>query len=75
MPDDAEVLGLLALMLLHDARRGARVDDRGGYVSLDRQDRSKWDAGRVREELRARSCCGAPGIAPAPRRRIGAGSR
>src|SRR5437588_277844 len=39
MPDDAEVLGLLALMLLHDARRGARVDDRGAFVSLDRQDR------------------------------------
>jgi RNA polymerase sigma-70 factor (ECF subfamily) len=51
MPDDAEVLGLLALMLLHDARRGARVDDRGRYVPLDRQDRSRWDAGRVAEGL------------------------
>jgi RNA polymerase sigma-70 factor (ECF subfamily) len=49
MPDDAEVRGLLALMLLHDARRAARVDDRGAYVPLDRQDRSRWDAGRVRE--------------------------
>jgi RNA polymerase sigma-70 factor (ECF subfamily) len=52
MPDDAEVLGLLALMLLHDARRAARVDDHGGYVPLDRQDRSRWDAGRIREGLR-----------------------
>jgi RNA polymerase sigma-70 factor (ECF subfamily) len=51
MPDDPEVLGLLALMLLHDARRGARVDDRGGFVGLDHQDRSRWDAGRVREGL------------------------
>ena len=49
MPDDAEVRGLLALMLLHDARRAARVDDRGAYVPLDRQDRSRWDAGRVLE--------------------------
>ncbi|HET9608223.1 MAG TPA: sigma-70 family RNA polymerase sigma factor [Acidimicrobiales bacterium] len=52
MPDDPEVLGLLALMLLHDARRAARVDGGGGYVPLDRQDRSRWDAGRVREGLR-----------------------
>jgi RNA polymerase sigma-70 factor (ECF subfamily) len=49
MPDEAEVLGLLALMLLHDARRGARVDDRGEYVALDRQDRNRWDQGRIRE--------------------------
>ena len=52
MPTDPEVLGLLALMLLHDARRAARVDARGGYVPLDRQDRSRWDEGRVREGLR-----------------------
>jgi RNA polymerase sigma-70 factor, ECF subfamily len=52
MPGDAEVQGLLALMLLHDARRGARVDDRGGFVPLDRQDRSRWDQGRVREGVR-----------------------
>jgi RNA polymerase sigma-70 factor (ECF subfamily) len=51
MPDDAEVLGLLALMLLHDARRRARVDDRGNYVALDRQDRSLWDRDRIREGL------------------------
>ena len=52
MPDDAEVLGLLALMLLVDARRLARVDDQGGYVALADQDRSRWDAGRVGEGLR-----------------------
>jgi RNA polymerase sigma-70 factor (ECF subfamily) len=34
MPDDTEVWGLLALMLLHDARRAARVDAQGSYVSL-----------------------------------------
>jgi RNA polymerase sigma-70 factor, ECF subfamily len=52
MPDDAEVRGLLALMLLHDARRAARLDDQGGYVALDEQDRSRWDEGRIREGLR-----------------------
>jgi RNA polymerase sigma-70 factor, ECF subfamily len=51
MPDDAEVWGLLALMLLHDARRAARVDARGRYVALDAQDRSLWDADRIREGL------------------------
>jgi RNA polymerase sigma-70 factor, ECF subfamily len=53
MPAEAEVHGLLGLMLLHDARRGARVDDRGDYVALDEQDRTRWDAGRVREGLGA----------------------
>jgi RNA polymerase sigma-70 factor, ECF subfamily len=49
MPDDAETAGLLALMLIHDARRGARVDDAGAYVALPDQDRSRWDAGRLAE--------------------------
>jgi RNA polymerase sigma-70 factor (ECF subfamily) len=49
MPDDAEVLGLLALMLLHDARRAARVDSSGRYVAIDAQDRSLWDQDRIRE--------------------------
>jgi RNA polymerase sigma-70 factor, ECF subfamily len=52
MPDDAEVLGLLALMLLHDARRDARVDEIGRYVRLDEQDPARWDQGRIREGLR-----------------------
>src|SRR5215212_4347318 len=51
MPDDAEVWGLLALMLLHDARRAARVDPGGRYVALDAQDRSLWDRGRIRDGL------------------------
>ena len=51
MPDDAEVLGLLALMLLHDARRSARVDSDGGYVELAAQDRALWDRGLIAEGL------------------------
>jgi RNA polymerase sigma-70 factor, ECF subfamily len=53
MPDDPEVWGLLALMLLHDSRREARVDAAGRYVALDDQDRALWDQGRIREGLRA----------------------
>jgi RNA polymerase sigma-70 factor, ECF subfamily len=52
MPDDGEAGGLLALMLLHDARRAARVDDRGRYVALGEQDRARWDQGRIREGRR-----------------------
>jgi RNA polymerase sigma-70 factor (ECF subfamily) len=51
MPDDAEVWGLSALMLLHDARRAARVDASGRYVALDDQDRSRWNEDRLREGL------------------------
>lgn len=43
MPDEPEVIGLLALMLLHDARRPARIDVAGALVPLDEQDRSRWD--------------------------------
>ena len=53
MPDDAEVWGLLALMLLHDARRAARVDAEGRWVSIDDQDRSLWDQDRIRSGLAA----------------------
>jgi RNA polymerase sigma-70 factor, ECF subfamily len=49
MPDDPEVAGLLALMLLHDSRRDARVDEHGDLVALDDQDRAHWDRGRIRE--------------------------
>jgi RNA polymerase sigma-70 factor, ECF subfamily len=49
MPDDAETLGLLALMLISDARRGARVDDAGRYLALEEQDRALWDQGRMQE--------------------------
>jgi RNA polymerase sigma-70 factor (ECF subfamily) len=47
MPDDAETAGLLALMLIHDARRAARIDDAGDYVALPDQDRDRWDAERL----------------------------
>jgi len=49
MPDEPEVLGLLGLMLLHDARREARVGSDGELVLLDDQDRSRWDGGRIEE--------------------------
>jgi RNA polymerase sigma-70 factor (ECF subfamily) len=45
----AETLGLLALMLLHDARRAARIDSNGEIVLLADQDRTRWDAERIAE--------------------------
>jgi RNA polymerase sigma-70 factor (ECF subfamily) len=47
MPDDGEVAGLLALMLLTEARRAARVSASGELVPLDEQDRGAWDAALV----------------------------
>ena len=47
LPNEPENLGLLALMLLQDSRRRARVNDRGELVTLEEQDRSLWD----REEI------------------------
>ncbi len=49
MPDEPEASGLLALMLLHDARRDARTDADGALVLLDAQDRSQWDRERIAE--------------------------
>ena len=49
LPEDGEVAGLLALMLLIEARRTARVAPNGELVTLDEQDRSAWDAARVAE--------------------------
>ncbi|MCP2336082.1 RNA polymerase sigma factor [Actinomadura rupiterrae] len=49
LPDDGEVAGLLALMLLTDARRPARVDAEGLLQPLHRQDRTRWDAGAIAE--------------------------
>jgi RNA polymerase sigma-70 factor (ECF subfamily) len=49
MPDEPEVLGLLALVLLHDARRDARVGPAGELVLLDDQDRSRWDRTQINE--------------------------
>ncbi len=54
MPGESDVWGLLALMLLHDARRSARADALGRYVSFDEQDRSLWDRELIGEGMRAR---------------------
>ncbi|SDO68816.1 RNA polymerase, sigma subunit, ECF family [Nakamurella panacisegetis] len=65
LPGDGEVVGLLALMLLIEARRDARVSTGGELVTLDQQDRSAWDAPLVaeghqlvRERLAARTAPG-----------------
>ena len=47
--DEPEALGLLALMLLHEARRATRVDAAGDLILLENQDRSLWDRGRIIE--------------------------
>ncbi|WP_374195806.1 RNA polymerase sigma factor [Streptomyces sp. ISL-24] len=49
MPDEPEVLGLLALLLLHDARRDTRVDEAGDLVTLEDQDRTAWDRAEADE--------------------------
>ena len=52
MPDEPEALGLLALMLLHDARREARIGGDGELVLLDDQNRELWNAERIDEGRR-----------------------
>jgi RNA polymerase sigma factor (sigma-70 family) len=49
LPEDAEVAGLLALLLLTDARRMARTNREGDLVTLDQQDRSLWDRQQIAE--------------------------
>jgi RNA polymerase sigma-70 factor (ECF subfamily) len=51
MPDEPEALGLLALMVLHDARREGRVDEAGDLVPLEEQDRTRWDRAAIDEGL------------------------
>ena len=68
LPDEPEVTGLLALVLLHAGRRDARTDEAGLPVLLDGQDDGRWDAAVV-DEGRAAA---AEALARAPRR---AGSR
>jgi RNA polymerase sigma-70 factor, ECF subfamily len=51
MPDEPEPRGLLAMMLLHDARRDARVDEKGEMVLLDDQDRTRWHRAQIDEGL------------------------
>jgi predicted RNA polymerase sigma factor len=49
VPDDPEIAGLLALMLLHHARRPARLDPAGELVPLAQQDRTRWDTAMIAE--------------------------
>jgi RNA polymerase sigma-70 factor, ECF subfamily len=51
LPGEAEVKGLLALMLLHDARRDARRAEDGEWILLEEQDRQLWDKAKIREGL------------------------
>ncbi len=64
MPDEPEVAGLLALVLLQDSRRAARTDRHGDLVLLEDQDRSRWDADRIAEgraQLERSRLLGPPG--------------
>ena len=67
MPDDGEVAGLLALMLLTEARRTARISTSGELVALAEQDRGSWGAELVAEGhrlVRERLAAAAAGVAP-----------
>jgi RNA polymerase sigma-70 factor (ECF subfamily) len=67
MPDDGEVAGLLALMLLTEARRTARVSASGALVTLGEQDRGTWDTALIAEGhqlVRERLAAAAAGMAP-----------
>ena len=52
LPNEPENTGLLALMLLQDSRRHARVNDQGELVTLEQQDRSLWDRAEIDEGIR-----------------------
>ncbi len=63
-PNAPEVAGLLALLLLHDARRGARLNEKGEPVPLPEQDRARWDGGAIVSAtalLERVLACGKPG--------------
>ncbi len=51
MPDEPEVSGMLALMLLQHSRRDARVGGDGELITLEQQDRERWDREEIREGL------------------------
>lgn len=51
MPDDSENQGLLALILLQDSRRDSRVNENGELVTLEEQDRSRWDLNEIEEGI------------------------
>jgi RNA polymerase sigma-70 factor (ECF subfamily) len=52
LPDQPEALGLVALMLFHDSRRGTRTGPEGELILLADQDRSRWDRGEIEEGVR-----------------------
>ncbi|UDY37805.1 RNA polymerase sigma factor [Dermatobacter hominis] len=52
LPEDPEVLAVQALLVLHDARRAARFDDAGELVTLEDQDRTRWDHDRIDDGVR-----------------------
>jgi len=52
MPDEPESLGLLALMLLQNSRRETRVNESGELVTLEEQDRSRWDQNEIRQGIK-----------------------
>jgi RNA polymerase sigma-70 factor (ECF subfamily) len=65
MPDETEPRGLLAMMLLHDARREARIDERGEIVLLEEQDRARWDRAQIVEGLaHSEAACNADANGP-----------
>jgi RNA polymerase sigma-70 factor, ECF subfamily len=67
MPEDGEVAGLLALMLMTEARRAARVSASGELITLDEQDRNAWDTALIAEGhglVRERLAAAAAGVAP-----------
>ena len=69
MPEDGEVAGLLALMLLTEARHTARVSASGELITLDQQDRGAWDWALVAEGHRlVRECIAASAAGQAPGR-------
>lgn len=64
VPDDGEVAGLLALMLLTDARRAARTGPAGELVPLDEQDRARWDRNAIAEGVALVSAALPRGVGP-----------
>ena len=65
LPDDGEVAGLLALMLLTDARRPARVGPDGELIPMAEQDRGLWNAASIAEGVALVTGCPGPGTCPA----------
>lgn len=52
LPEEIEVRGLLALMLLHDSRRLTRTDDEGALIALEHQNRRRWDRGKISQGVK-----------------------